>query len=324
MHTDLLRLHVTAYRAEARGIVSVELRDPHGMPLPAFAPGAHIEIAFPPRSGEERGLIRHYSLCNEASETHRYVVAVGLAADSRGGSLAMHETVRVGSRLMVRPPRNNFALVADAGHYRFIAGGIGITPILSMLRWCETHGKSWSLLYCTRNRQRTAFHDELRAYGDRVRFHFRDEQGGPADVDDELSQAKPNEHVYCCGPRSLMLAVGVAGVKRTSGTVHFEWFSAKEVAHSQPAAGAFDIVLRKSGLRLQVKPDRSVLETLEDSGISVPSSCRDGLCRSCETPLCAGEADHRDYVLSDDERKAQKSMIVCVSRSKTPVLELDL
>jgi vanillate O-demethylase ferredoxin subunit len=238
----------------------------------------------------------------------------------------IHTAVRIGSVLTVSRPRNNFALVTDARHYRFIAGGIGITPILSMLSWCDAHNKSWSLLYCARSRAAAAFYNELTAYGDRVRFHFDDEVGGRlADFSAEMEQAASGEHVYCCGPGPLMLGVEAAAARRPSGAVHFEWFGAKDVGATPPAAvDTFYIVLRKSGLRLRVTPDRSVLETLEDNGISVPVSCREGVCRTCETTLCAGEADHRDWVLSEEERLAQKSMIVCVSRARTPVLELDL
>lgn len=326
MQTDTLALRVSAIRAEARDVMSIELRDPARKALPAFAPGAHLEITLPPREGEAHGLIRHYSLCNTSTECDRYLVAVGRAENSRGGSVAMHEVVRLGTILTVRPPRNNFPLTATAGHYRFVAGGIGITPILSMIRWCDAHGKSWSLLYCSRNRPRTAFYEELRAFGDRVTFHFDDESRGQhADFERALAEPQDDEHVYCCGPRPLMLAVEAAGMSRPEGSVHFEWFTAKEVAHAPPVAtDVFDIVLRSSGLRLQVVPEKSILETLEDNGVSIPFSCREGLCRTCETGLCGGEADHRDLVLTEDERNAQKSVMVCVSRSKTPTLELDL
>lgn len=326
----LLALRVHAVRAEARDVLSIELRSAGGSALPPFTPGAHLEITLPAGADGRPALVRHYSLCNSAAETHRYVVAVGLAPASRGGSLAVHEQLRVGQVLPVRPPRNHFALAEGAAHYRFIAGGIGITPILSMLRWCEAQGQPWSLLYCTRSRVRTAFYEELRAYGPRVQFHFDDEAGGrPADLAQALSRPVPGEHLHCCGPAPLMRAVQAASAQRPPGTVHFEWFSAGDPAPATQAPAAatdsgFDIVLAQSGQRLHVPPDQSILDTLEQHGIGVPFACREGLCRTCETGLCGGEAEHRDLVLSDAERAAQKTILLCVSRAKSAVLELDL
>lgn len=326
----MLALRVHAVRAEARDVLSIELRDAASSALPPFTPGAHLEITLPPGTDNQPALVRHYSLCNSAAETHRYVVAVGLAATSRGGSLAVHEQLRVGQVLQVRPPRNHFELGNGAAHYRFIAGGIGITPIVSMLRWCEAHGQPWSLLYCTRSRVRTAFYEELRGHGAKVQFHFDDEAAGQrVDLKQALSGAVQGEHIYCCGPAPLMRAVQAASAQREPGTVHFEWFSAGEPApasQSLPATteSGFEIVLASSGQRLQVPPHQSILDTLEQHGIGVPFACREGLCRTCETGLCGGEADHRDLVLSDAERAAQNTILLCVSRAKSAVLELDL
>ncbi|MGV3682813.1 MAG: PDR/VanB family oxidoreductase [Acidovorax sp.] len=325
--TPLLALRVHALRAEARDVLSIELRSTDGAALPPFRPGAHLEITLPAGTDGRAALVRHYSLCNSAAETHRYVVAVGLAPASRGGSLAVHEQLRVGQVLQMRPPRNHFALAEGAAHYRFIAGGIGITPIVSMLRWCEAHGQPWSLLYCTRSRVRTAFYEELRAYGPRVQFHFDDEvEGRHVDLTQAFAPAADGEHIYCCGPAPLMRAVQAASAERPPGTVHFEWFSAGESAPIAPAdtERGFDIVLAQSGQRLHVPPDQSILDTLELHGMAVPFACREGLCRTCETGLCSGEADHRDLVLSDAERAGQKTILLCVSRAKSAVLELQL
>ncbi|AXL50900.1 hypothetical protein DSC91_003309 [Paraburkholderia caffeinilytica] len=322
---ESMTLVVTGYRAEALDVASFELRDPSGKPLPEFAPGAHLEITLPEYDSAPSSLIRHYSLCNDSAETNRYVIAVGRASNSRGGSLAMHEHVRVGSTLRVRSPRNNFPLVGDAGHYRFIAGGIGITPILSMIRWCQSHEKSWSLLYCTRSRTRTAFYETLAGFGAAVRFHFDDESGSLLpDLARELADGVASEHVYCCGPGGLMHAVEEVWTGRSPESVHFEWFSTKGLSNVQPASHevAFDIVLRSTGERLRVEPGTSILETLEQRDISVPFACREGLCRTCETPLFGGEADHRDYVLSEVERRAQSSVMICVSRARSDTLIL--
>ena len=318
-----LSLVVTAYKAEALDIVSLELRRPAGGDLPAFEPGAHLEIALTRTADENESLIRHYSLCNDPSERHRYVIAVGRAKDGRGGSEAVHTRVRIGTKLVAHAPRNNFRLLSDAPHYQFIAGGVGITPILCMIRWCVSHGKSWSLLYCTRSRVRAAFYEELQGHVEQVQFHFDDEASTVPDIHDLLKRVPNNAQLYCCGPFALMKAVEKESSGRPAGSVHFEWFSAAP-RESEAKETAFKVILRSSGRRLDVMPHRSILETLEANGVSVPFSCREGLCRTCEVGLCEGEADHRDFVLSDLERRQQESVIVCVSRSKTRSLLLDL
>jgi tetrachlorobenzoquinone reductase len=318
-----LSLVVTAYKAEALDIVSLELRDPAGEDLPAFEPGAHLAIALSRTVQGSESFIRHYSLCNDPSERHRYVIAVGRAKDGRGGSETIHTRVRVGTRLVVHAPRNTFRLLPDAPHYQFIAGGVGITPILCMIRRCISHRKNWSLLYCTRSRVRAAFYEELQGYGERVQFHFDDEASAVPDIHDLLKRVPDNAQIYCCGPFALMKTVERESSGRPAGSVHFEWFSAAP-REREAKETAFEVILKSSGRRLDVMPDRSILETLEVNGVSVPFSCREGLCRTCEIGLCEGEADHRDFVLSDHERQQQKSVIVCVSRSKTTSLLLDL
>ncbi|WP_429364243.1 PDR/VanB family oxidoreductase [Paraburkholderia sp. GAS32] len=317
-------LVVAAIRAEALDVVSVELRHPQGKLLPAFSPGAHLEMTLP--AGAENGveLIRHYSLCGSSSDESRYVIAVSRAENGRGGSRSVHERVRVGSLLSVRGPRNQFPLEASALHYHFIAGGIGITPILSMIDWCERQGKDWSLLYCARSRLRAAFYEVLKHYGTRVSFHFDDEARGLPDLANALKPVANDEHVYCCGPGPLMSAVEVAGAQRPPGTVHFEWFGGKGDSLPQTTGDAFDVVVRSTGSRFRVEAGKSILEVLEENGVAVPFSCREGLCRTCETGLCEGLADHRDFVLSNDERNAQRSIVVCVSRSFSPLLVLDI
>jgi tetrachlorobenzoquinone reductase len=318
-----LRLRVTDVAAEAKDVLALELRDPQGRDLPPVEPGAHLEITL------GNGQIRHYSLCHDTRERSRYVIGVGLAAASRGGSRHIHQNVRVGDLLSINAVRNQFALHEGAAHYRFIAGGIGITPIMAMIEHCAARGADWSLLYCVRGRHRAAFLERLAPWGERVRFHFDDEAGGKtADFDAALARPRGNEHIYCCGPAPLMQAVQRAAAGWPDGSVHFEWFAAP-VAPAAGAAdgtedGGFALLLRRSGARLEVRAGQSMLEALEANGYAVPFSCREGLCRTCETPLCAGEADHRDFVLSQAEKDAQRSVMLCVSRARTPTLELDL
>lgn len=308
-------------RDGADKVVQLELRSAAGRPLPAFEPGAHVDVFL------NNGMVRQYSLVNFQPEPETYEIAIGLADNSRGGSRHLHDTVRVGDVLRISPPRNNFVLVPDARSYVFIAGGIGITPILSMIRWCEMQRKQWRLLYTVRSRQRAAYHQQILGLGaDRVEFHFDDEQQGFADVARYLEGVDPAEHVYCCGPEALMQAVEQAASAHPAQALHFERFSAPAACASGEAVpdSPFLLRLRRSGRVFSVEAGKSILDTLEQAGVSLPFSCREGLCRSCETPVCSGEPDHRDYVLSDEERAANATMLICVSRSISPTLELDI
>jgi vanillate O-demethylase ferredoxin subunit len=313
---EKFELEVANITAEARDVLLVELRSPEGSPLPAFEPGAHLEIDLP------NGLIRHYSLTNDARERDRYVVGVGRAANGRGGSEFIHQRLRCGARLKASL-RNNFRLADGAARYLFIAGGIGITPIMAMIRWCETNARPWRLAYAVRSVQRAAFGETLRAFGERAHLHFDDERGAVLDARPWLARAGDGEHVYCCGPGPLMAAVKTHSEHWPQTSVHFEYFTPPADA---PAAqsGAFKVVLRKSNRSLLVPADKSILETLEDNGMMVPFSCREGMCGTCETAVCAGEIEHRDYVLTEEQRQAGQSMMLCVSRARSEELVLAL
>ena len=313
-----LKLRVSAVAAEARDVLRLELTDPQGAMLPPFEPGAHLTLHLP------NGLQRQYSLAGDWRERRRYVLGVGRAAGSRGGSEFVHGALRVGMEIACSVPANNFALV-DAPRYLFVAGGIGITPLLAMVHWCEAHGKPWKLVYAARSRVRMGFYEELRAFGGQVRFHCDDEQGAPLPVAPLMADPEPGTHVYCCGPAPLMEAVREHGARLPAETLHFEWFSApaaNEVA-AEPAGG-FWIDLQRSGTSLHVPPERSILEVLEQHGHEVPFSCREGLCGTCETAVCEGEPEHRDYVYPPSQRETLRTMLVCVSRAKSPRLVLDL
>jgi vanillate O-demethylase ferredoxin subunit len=321
----LLNLRVAAVHAEARDVMRLELEDPQRGVLPAFEPGAHITLHL------ANGLQRQYSLAGDWRDRRRYVLGVGRAAGSRGGSDFVHAALRSGDTLACSAPANNFALAPDAPRYLFIAGGIGITPIVAMIRWCEAQGRPWKLVHAARSRVRLGFYEELRALGTRVRFHFHcdDEQGGPLAVAPLLADTEPGTQVYCCGPAPLMEAVREHGGHLGEQALHFEWFSAPAPAAPQdgdaaPAAGGFWVDLERSGTSLHVPEGRSVLEVLEANGHEIPFSCREGLCGTCETAVCAGEPDHRDYVYPPAQRATLRSMLVCVSRAKSPRLVLDL
>lgn len=308
-------LRVSAVRQVALEVAAFDMVAADGRELAPFTPGAHIDVHLP------GGLIRQYSLCSDASDTGHYTVAVKKESTGRGGSLAMHERIEEGSSIAIAGPRNLFALSEDARHSVFIAGGIGITPILSMIRWLAAHGQSWELHYCARSAQHAAFYRELCELGaDRVHAYFSELP--LLDVRALLAEPQAGSHVYCCGPEGLMKAVKEASNGWNPAQVHFEWFAAPDVAHAPNQA--FEIELKQSGRVLSVPPDQSILQVLQGAGIAVPSACEEGVCGTCETRVLAGEVDHRDLLLSEPERAANRSMMVCVSRACSARIVLDL
>ena len=318
-----MQVIVAGLTHEAQDVVGLELRAPTGAELPAFTSGSHIDVFLP------NGICRQYSLANNPAERHRYVIGVGLAAKSRGGSSYVHQQLKAGDQIEISAPRSLFGLGDGAAEHCFIAGGIGITPIMSMIRHCEATGQPWRLLYCVRSRSRAAFAWTLAGFGGRVQL-FVDEEaaGGRPALEQWLAATPAGSHVYCCGPDGLMNAVEAAAQIQglPKAAVHFERFAPPEAAAAQNAAnkGEFTVVLHRSGERISVGADQSLLEALECAGQSLPFSCREGMCRSCEIPLVSGEADHRDYVLSDEERAAHQCILPCVSRARSAELVLDL
>ena len=316
-----MNLVVTRLTQEAQDVLGVELRAADFRELPEFTAGAHVDLHLP------NGLCRQYSLANSPLERHRYVLGVGMTPASRGGSAFVHQRLAVGDVVQVSEPRALFGIEPGAEEHLFIAGGIGITPILSMIHWCEANGSRWRLLYCVRTRARAAYAWTLAPHRTRVTLHVDQESTGAPDLKAWLNPASAGAHVYCCGPSGLMDAVAaacaVAGVTRDA--THFERFSALTPPKiAEQAAGTFTAVLRRTGKRIAVRADQSLLDALEANNVGVPFSCREGLCRSCETPLLGGEADHRDFVLSDAERAAHNCILPCVSRARSAELVLDL
>jgi ferredoxin-NADP reductase len=308
-------LVVREVQTAADGVVVLTLADPTGEELPAWTPGAHIDFVL----GDD--LVRQYSLCNTPSKQDVWRVGVLRAPDSRGGSERVHDTLAPGSIVRVRGPRNHFPLVASA-RYLFIAGGIGITPLLPMIAEADASGADWRLLYGGRERASMAFLNELARYGDRVKIVPQDEEG-MLDLESALGTPQPNTLVYCCGPEGLLGAVEKFCEKWPLGSLHLERFSAKP---QEPAASdsAFELVLQRSGLTLQVPPDKTVLNVIREAGVSVLASCQEGVCGTCETEVIEGDVDHRDSVLDEEERASNEYMMVCVSRCRSPRLVLDL
>ncbi|WP_051792175.1 PDR/VanB family oxidoreductase [Amycolatopsis jejuensis] len=280
--------------------------------LPRWEPGAHLDVDLGP------GLLRQYSLCGlQSSGTWR--IAVLREPDGQGGSARIHDEVRAGDRLRVRGPRNRFPLV-DAERYLFVAGGIGITPILPMVRRAAELGRPWHLVYGGRTRTSMAFADELSAVpGGELTIVPQDEAGLP-DLDGLLAVPSDGTVVYSCGPGPMLSAVERACAAWPAGALHRERFAAEV----PPVAGSFEVLLQRTGIRLTVGEYEPLLDAIEAAGVELDNSCRAGICGTCEVRVLSGEPDHRDDVLTDEEQQRGDVILPCVSRSKGPLLVLDL
>jgi ferredoxin-NADP reductase len=271
------------------------------------------------------GLTRQYSLCGDPRDLGVWRVGVLLDPDSRGGSQFVHENLVEGASVRVRGPRNHFPLV-DAPQYRFIAGGIGITPILAMLEAVQRAGSDWTLLYGGRTEASMAFAEDLaERYPERVTVWPQDERG-LLDLESLLKEPQDNTLVYSCGPEGLLSAVEQQCAHWPAGTLHIERFAAKAPTGEQAAEALdrFDVVCQRSGVTLEVTSDKSILETLEEADIPIMASCYEGVCGTCEARVLEGTPDHRDSMLTEPEKAAGEVMLVCVSRSRTERLVLDL
>jgi len=317
MSENILHLRVVRKQTLAQDIVLFELAHPQGQALPEFTPGAHITVQTP------NGMRRSYSLCGLPSDTHTWQIAVKRDARGRGGSCSMVDAVHEGDLLPTWPWANLFPLQANAASYVFVAGGIGITPILSMVRQLISEGhERFKLYYCTRDAASTAFTDVLSApeLAGKVTLHH--DQGDIAQAFDfwPVFERPSNAHVYCCGPQGLMDSVRDMTGHWPSEHIHFESFGVAPTPVENNTA--FDVVLQSSGERIHVPPEQSILDALRAAGRSVSSSCESGTCGSCRTGLVQGEAEHRDLVLRPDEHG--QHIMLCVSRARSAELVLDL
>lgn len=314
---DFFKVRVSRKEALGGGIDLFELRSADGKALPPFTAGAHLTVETP------SGVRRNYSLSSSPAEKDFYHIAVKRDPSGRGGSVSMADDVKEGNFLSVSAPRNKFELHPRAEKFLFIAGGIGITPVFSMMRHLKAQGKDdFKLIYCTRDAESTAFLSELTGpeFGKHVQIHH-----DLGNIDNALDFwpvfETPNKaHVYCCGPRGLMEAVADMSGHWPSGAIHFESFGVD--ASTFAANTAFTVRLEKTGKTIAVSAEQSILEALRGAGLRVPSSCESGTCGSCKTHLLSGEAEHRDMLLGEEER--QDNIMVCVSRAKSPELVLDL
>lgn len=324
MSSSTLQALVFNLRHEATGIVSVELRPvAPATALPTVEAGAHIDLHL------GNGLVRSYSLTNPG-ESHRHVVAVLNDRNSRGGSRHVHEQLRVGQTIAIGAPRNHFRLDETARKSVLLAGGIGITPVVAMLRRLSELQKPAHLIYCARSRHEAAFVAEIDALVNAsssllsVQYHFDDEKGAPPDLPRLLDGHGADTHFYCCGPGPMLDAYERTCEQLGQAHVHLERFAAAAapVAPSVPVAG-YSVELRKSGITVQVAPGVALLDALLDAGLNPEYSCREGVCGACETRVISGDVDHRDHLLSKQERAASKSMMICVSGCRSGSLVLD-
>ena len=317
MPSNAMSLRIAHKQEIAQGITLFELRAGDGAALPPFTAGAHVALRTP------NGFVRKYSMCNDPAEGDRYTIAVKREVPSRGGSVDLIDRAQVGDTLSVAPPVNDFALPPRATDMLFVAGGIGITPIMAMIQQLQAEpDKRFRLFYCTRSPEVTAFLPELSVpeFKGKVKIHH--DEGDPAralDLWPILEQRKNREHLYCCGPRTLMQTVRDLTGHWSSTAVHFEAFTEPE--KTKPDDRPFVVKLARSRAEFKVPVGTTILEAMRSHGYDTPSSCESGTCGTCRTKLLEGEADHRDLVLTEQEQHDQ--IMICVSRAKSPKLVID-
>jgi vanillate O-demethylase ferredoxin subunit len=320
MPENTLKVRVKRISYEVDKINSYELVAPDAAELPAFTAGGHIDLHL------SNGMIRSYSLVNDQRERRRYVIAVNKEVGGRGGSSFIHDNLRVGDVIAVSRPRNNFTLCEQAEHSVLIAGGIGITPLLSMARRLHELGRSWELHYAVRTRSGAAFLDDLDTLRSGVHSNFNvdpdDERPGRMfDLPAIIRKAAVRAHLYCCGPLPMLEAFESATADRSADHVHVEYFKAKEA----PAVeGGFEVKLARSNRTITVDAGKTILDALLDAGIAANYACAEGVCGTCETRVIEGIPDHRDQFLSKEEQAANDTIMICCSGSKSQTLVLDL
>ncbi|WP_300590556.1 PDR/VanB family oxidoreductase [Microbacterium sp.] len=308
---------VASKHMDGDSVAVLTLRRPDGNPFPAWTPGAHIDVIVTP------ALTRQYSLCGDPADQDVWQIAVLREPPprGRGGSQYIHDSLELGAQIQVRGPRNHFAL-KDAEQYLFIAGGIGITPLKPMIDQVAAAGAKWNLVYGGRSLSTMALRADLARYGDHVTYVPEDELGR-IDLDSLLGAPVEGALVYCCGPGPLLDAVENKCSVWWPGSLQPERFTPRDSdrsAHNE----VFEVELAQSGLTLTVPPHKSILEILEDNGIPVLSSCRSGVCGTCETDVLEGTPEHRDSFLTAEERESNATMMVCVSRCAGRRLLLDV
>jgi ferredoxin-NADP reductase/cytochrome P450 len=308
---------VTARRQEADGIISLTLHDLNGSPLPAFDAGAHVDLRV------KEGLVRQYSISSDPADQTHYRLGIFQTPDSRGGSRTIHDQLFAGHVIKISRPRNNFPLRSNAGKSILIAGGIGITPLLSMATHLDRKGATFEVHYCTRSASRTAFKSELAQFGSRTRiYHDDDPEVGRFELESVLKTPSPDTHIYICGPKGFMEFVtsGATRLGWRSEQVHVEHFGAEIDTDGDP----FTVVAARSGRSVEVHPGQTIAEALMTIDVPFDTSCRSGVCGTCLTRVIEGTPDHRDFVQTEIEKAANDKIAICCSRSRTRQLILDI
>lgn len=319
MNQITLSMCIRQIRMETADTTSFEFTPIGDAALPAFSPGAHVNIQIP------GGPLRSYSLLNASNSVGSYCIAVKRESESRGGSSWFHEQARVGMHLKLSQPMNDFELVEDAPLSVLMAGGIGITPLLSMIERLTELQRPWQLHYSARTPEQMAFSAVLERYAQRgfgeIHRYYSGNNLHRMDVAAIVTKTPAEAHLYCCGPTGLIDAFEAAGKNRHAETLHFERFAAAQAAATQ---GGFEIELVRSGRTLSVSKGKSILDVLLDAGVNMQYACTQGVCGTCITGVLSGLPDHRDDCLSDEEKSSNKKIITCCSGSLSPVLALDL
>jgi ferredoxin-NADP reductase len=313
----LIDVRLTDIRFAAQDTNIYEFRRPDGAALPAYEPGAHIDLHLP------NGMMRQYSLIVPDPHPECYLLGIKRDAASRGGSRYIHDELRAGATLKISAPRNNFPLVEDAEHVILIAGGIGITPIWCMVQRLGALGRSWKLYYSCRSRADMAFLQALEKFEAKyVQLHFDDEAGGKfLDLAAIVAEAPKNAHLYCCGPEPMLKAFEAATASWPRARVHVEYFTPK----AEPAtAGGFWVELARSKEQYFIPPGKTILQVLYDAGVDVDYSCELGICGACETKVISGIPEHRDSVLSEEEQASNTKVMICCAGCKSERLVLDM
>ncbi|SEB12111.1 PDR/VanB family oxidoreductase [Paraburkholderia sartisoli] len=311
----MLRLRVSSIVQETPSIKTFRLVEPDKRPLPAFSAGSHIVLHL------TDDLSRSYSLLNSEEDRHVYEIGVACQSDSTGGSKYIHDHLAINDLLAVDEPINSFELARESDNTVLFCGGIGITPMLSMAdRLCRS-GARWTLVYCARSKASAAYLDRLAAYGNHVHLHFDDVAGGIYDIQSVVDSSPDTTHFYCCGPSPMIEAFRKATSALPLSRVHLESFV---TAQSRDHTEGFVVELARSRKVVSVPPGSTILESLRKQGIPVSFSCEQGSCGACETKVLEGRPDHRDGILSERERKAGKTMMICCSGCIGDRLVLDL
>ncbi|WP_354442339.1 PDR/VanB family oxidoreductase [Ottowia thiooxydans] len=321
MASTSLKVKLVKRIDEAQDIASFELAPSDGQPLPAFSAGSHIDVTT------SEGIVRQYSLCNEPSETHRYLIAVLKEPHSRGGSKYMHEQLREGDELEISAPKNRFALAHDAPFSLLLAGGIGITPLLCMAERLDSMGSQFEMHYLTRSVARTAFRSRIKNSPFAAHVHFHHDDAEPSqklELGELLKKHHGKAHLYFCGPPGFMSAVldAVKALQWPEEQVHFEYFAGEP--KSSGDTDSFEVQIASSGAVIVVQKDQTALEALSDAGVQIPSVCEEGVCGTCITRVLAGVPDHRDHCLTPAEQAANDLFTPCCSRAKSTRLVLDI